>query len=226
MRGHGLDRHQIDRPPFLGLLRQQLSEDLDTDVLNLGLWGSRGALFKVTPTSHGYTVVAKGSPAHFVQCLKHEAEVYQCLHSIQGIHVPVCLGDLDLTCPYPFEGIVDLVHMMFLRFGGRFIQRHINAENRSHLIQKARDSMQAIHALGILHRDAMPRNLLWSAEMDQVMVVDFERASIVQSRPALGHVSPNQERKSGSKREGSCRMFATELAHLTTELKACNNLCG
>ena len=225
---HGLDRHQIDRPTFLRLLRKQLSTNLDTDVINLGVWGARGALFKVTLTSHGYTVVAKATSAHLVQYLEHEAKVYRRLQSIQGIHVPVCLGSVDLIRTYPYEGVVGLVHMILLSFGGRPIRWYLNTGNRANLIESARCSMKAIHELGVIHRDAMPRNMLWSVEINRVMVIDFERAEIASDQPrtALGQVSPNRKRKRGTEGEKGSDAFSNELRLIARELQVCNNTHG
>ena len=192
---HGESHHQIDQPNFLILLRQQLSRDLDTDCDALRIHGSRGALFKVSLTSHGYTVAAKGTIVEFVADLRHEAATYERLRPIQGIHVPVHLGNLDLDRPYFYDGIARLVHMMFLSFGGRVIFGLMNADNQPYLAQRVQRSIQAIHELGVLHRDPFPRNILWNAEIDQAMIIDFERAKVLEGRPVLGAVSPNRKRK-------------------------------
>jgi len=195
VRDHGEGRHQIDRPNFLELMRHQLSQDLDTDCKPVGLRGSRGVLFKVRLTSHGYTVAAKCTPIDFIAHLRHEAAIYERLRPIQGIHVPVHLGNVDLVRPYFYEGIAEIVHMMFLSFGGTLISQHINANNRSDLIEQVGRSIQAIHRLGVLHRDAMPRNMLWNEEVRQVMVIDFERAAVPKLGAVLGVISPNRKRK-------------------------------
>ena len=163
-------------------MRQQLSKDLDNDCEPVGLHGARGALFKVRLTSHGYTL-AQG------------AAIYKRLRPIQGVHVPVHLGNIDLDRPYFYDGIAEIVHMMFLSFEGRLISRHISADNRPYLINQVECSIQAVHRLGVLHRDAMPRNMLWNAEIGQAMMIDFERAEILKPRAVLGVISPNRKRK-------------------------------
>jgi hypothetical protein len=45
-----------------------------------------------------------------------------------------------------------------------------------------------------LHKDLMPRNILWNEETKRVMVIDFERAEVEQ-RTVLGVVSANRKRK-------------------------------
>ncbi|KAI5362607.1 hypothetical protein J4E82_011684, partial [Alternaria postmessia] len=111
-----------------------------------------------------------------------------------GIHVPVHLGNIDLETPYYYEGIVDLVHMMFLSFGGHLISQHLTAENKALVSEQVRLSADAIHRLGVLHRDLMLRNILWNEETGHVMVIDFERAEMEQ-RTVLGAISANRKRK-------------------------------
>ncbi|KAI9815587.1 MAG: hypothetical protein M1832_005448 [Thelocarpon impressellum] len=223
VRDHGSGRHRIDQSTFLQLLGQQLSTDRDTDVVNLGVWGARGALFQVTLTSHGYTVAAKGTPAHFVQHLRHEAAVYRRLQAIQGVHIPVCLGSVALVRPYIFEGAVHLVRMLLLSFGGKPLYRFVNAENRLRLVAQVQSSMRAIHDLGVIHGDAMPRNVLWNPQTERVMMIDFERATLLPGRMPLGSVSPNRKRKraaGGAKVHGA---FKREVIQLTRELSAFDN---
>ena len=41
----------------------------------------------------------------------------------------------------------------------------------------------------------MPRNILWSEETGQAMVIDFERAEVVEPRTILGVVSANRKKR-------------------------------
>ncbi|KAF2752446.1 hypothetical protein EJ05DRAFT_495259 [Pseudovirgaria hyperparasitica] len=192
---HGTLKHQIDRATFLQLMQEQLANDMDHDVECLRVHGSRGVLFRVRLSSHGYTVAAKGTPACFVQHLRHEADVYERLRPIQGQSVPVHLGNIDLPRPYYYDGIAELVHIMFMSHGGRPIAKYITPKNRALLSQQTECAFTAIHNLAVLHKDPMPRNLLWSAETQQVLVIDFERAQLPPMRPVLGVLSPNRKRK-------------------------------
>ncbi|OCL01491.1 hypothetical protein AOQ84DRAFT_434837 [Glonium stellatum] len=195
VRDHGRNHHQIGQPTFLNLIRRQLSNDLDTDCEPVGVHGARGALFKVRLTSHGYTVAAKSTVIDFVDHLKHEANIYKRLRPIQGINAPVHLGNIDLHRPYFYDGIAKLVHMMFLSYAGQPISQHICADNRIYLTNQVQRSIQAVHELGVLHRDARPRNILWNTEVGQAMIIDFERAEIRELRSVLGVVSPNRKKK-------------------------------
>jgi hypothetical protein len=175
---HGADRHAIDQPTFLRLLRRQLGRSLDDGVHDYGTCGARGAFFKVTLLSHGYTVAGKASPVYHVKHLRHESKVYERLRPLQGRGIPVHLGSLDLPHPYPYAGYIDLVHMMFMSFGGVTVLRNIDDDNRSRITAQTEQSLRAMHRLGVLHRDALPRNILWHPKNEQVMLIDFERAEL------------------------------------------------
>ena len=94
--------------------------------------------------------------------------------------------------------------MMLLSFGGKRISQHYR-ENRDLVSQQVDVSAQALHNLGVLHRDLMPRNMLWNEEAEKVMIIDFDRAKIVeeQPRPALRQISNNRARKD---KPGACMM--------------------
>lgn len=79
---HG--KRHLRQLEFLGLVREQLARDRGrvTDCEPLWISGSRGAMFKVTLTSHDYTVIAKGVRHHHVLHLNNEAKVYYHLRSI------------------------------------------------------------------------------------------------------------------------------------------------
>ena len=64
-------RHALDQKTLARQIRIQLKENPDGCEL-LGKQGARGALFKLTLESDGYTFVAKGSVEAFVPKLKHE----------------------------------------------------------------------------------------------------------------------------------------------------------
>ena len=187
---HGVDRHRINQSTLLQLLHRQLALDVDS-MENLGIHGSRGAIFRITLTSDGYTMLAKCSPIYFARRLQHEATVYNQLRPIQGVYVPVCLGVIPLDKPYPYYGVVNLSHMLLLSFGGQTIDECINLTNQSRLLDRARHAMQEMHQLGVLHHDAAPRNVLYNAKDNAVMIIDFERAWLTPVRTALSEISSN-----------------------------------
>jgi serine/threonine protein kinase len=85
--------------------------------------------------------------------------------------------------------------------------------------------MQAIHKLKVLHRDAMPRNILRNSMSGQVVVIDFERAEIQALRVALGVISPNRKRKRGygggidERAKRDCNVFMREMGKVRNELR-------
>ena len=194
--------HNLDSQDFLWLIQQQLYKDRDADCDPWWLQGARGAMFTVTLASHGYTVAAKATVFAYVTDLKHEQAVYESLRAVQGTYVPVCLGGVDLLKPYYYRG-VELVHMMFMAWGGECLYRpgpklaHVKGKD---IAQMAAECLTAIHAFGVLHRDAMTRNMLWNEESGRVMLVDFERSVVLatkqkQQRRPLGMISGNRKRK-------------------------------
>jgi hypothetical protein len=221
---HGRDSHQIDRSSFLVLMRHQLARDLDADFEPMGLPFTSGVPFKVRLAIYGYTLFAKGTSVELIHRLKCEAAVYNRLKSIQGIHVPVHLGNIDLDQSYYYQG-ASVVHLMFLSFGGTPILRHMNDENKTALIQQTKSAIHAIHQLKVLHQDAMPRNILWNSVTGQPMVIDFERAKISALLVALGVTSPNRKRKRDAsddmsqQRTNSPDPFQSEMNRVMFELR-------
>ena len=191
-------------------MRSQLARDRDSNCEPLYIRGARGSLFKLALAFHGYTVAAKGTISTLIPYLRHEATVYKRLRSLQGVCIPVCLGTIDLVRPYYNNGS-RIVHMLFLSWGGTRIDRHIDRNNEGDMLAQATNSLQAIHRLGVLHHDAMPRNMLWNTEGGSVMFVDFERAKVVErkvtkKRTELGTISPNQ------------RLYTMEVKNMRVEL--------
>ena len=192
--------HNLDSQEFLWLMQEQLSKDRDTDCYPLWVQGARGAMFKVTLTSYGYTVAAKATVFPFVTDLKHEAAVYECMRKIQGTYVPACLGGIDLLKPYYYRG-VELIHMMFMAWGGKSLGgcgRSLTHKEED-ISQMAAECVEGMHALGVLHRDVATRNMLWNEECGRVMFVDFERSVVFETkqkqRQPLGVISGNRKRK-------------------------------
>ena len=204
--------HNLDSQDFLWLIQEQLSKDRDTDCDPWWVQGARGAMFKVTLTSHGYTVAAKATVFAYVQDLQHEAAVYECLRELQGTYVPVCLGGVNLVKPYYHRG-VELVHMMLMAWGGNSLSRCGRSLGmvEEGVSQMAAEGVQAMHALGVLHRDIATRNMLWNEECGGVMFVDFERSVVFETkkkqRQPLGMISGNRKRKMpvGTYKDETCQ---------------------
>jgi predicted Ser/Thr protein kinase len=212
--------HPITRDIWLRLLQKQLAQTLDDNVEPLWIQGARGIMFKVTLSGYGYTVVAKGTVSAFVEDLQHEAAVYQQLRGLQGIYVPVFLGAVDLERPYYYDFQVRVIHMMFLSWGGDRIDSGSLAEDeRQKRKQEVVCSVQAIHAEGILHKDIRTENVLWNEEVGRVMLIDFERAALVDPlrRPLLP-ASPNLKRKRSVGKGTGSAYKNTSINRMCTEI--------
>jgi hypothetical protein len=190
------DHHPLDHETWLGLLHDQLSEDLDHDIEPLlDQQGARGAIFRVTLSAYGYTFLAKGTVPVFVEDLAHEAAVYQRLEHLQGVCVPVFLGAVKLEHPYYYDFGVRIGHMVFLSWAGHCLNEKKISEMMQHdmLSQELIRSLSAVHSAGVLQADVRAPNALWNGETDRVFVIDFERAHIVNDRylPLLQESSSN-----------------------------------
>jgi hypothetical protein len=224
---HGADRHQLNTAMLIKLLDQQLSKDPDPNkelgCESLHIHGSRGALFKITLWSHGYTFVGKGVPINFIECAKREEMIYSHLREIQGQYVPVVLGGLNLRRPFSYDGIAMMVHLTLMSYAGRNLTRQHEIDE-AQLIAQAETSLCTIHDLGILHSDPIPGNMIWNEENRLVMFIDFERAQY-QKRIPLGTIAANQKRKrvtsikdkSPNKRSDS---FQRELSRMRSALRS------
>jgi hypothetical protein len=219
MRDHG--SVHIDQQQFLVLIRSQLAVDRgpDADCVPLHLSGSRGSLFKVRLSSHGYTLVAKGVEGMDAALLRHENEVYDCIRALQGEYVPVCLGTVDLIEPYYFDSGV-FKHFLFMSYAGRPVFK--SGQVKAGIVDKIVTAFTELHKCHILHCDAEPRNVLYDVRISRCMIVDFERASI-HTRPPLGPISRSgQNRKRKRTLEKDKRdVFTIELQALQLSLSRC-----
>ena len=181
---HG--KKHLKRPVFLRLMREQMARDRGhvTDCEPLWIGGSRGAMFKITLTTHGYTVIAKGMQLHDVPHLQHEAKIYRQLRPIQGIHIPVCLGSIDLVLPYYHKG-GEFVRLLYLSYAGVPVFRGINGGNKTGILSNISNAMEAIHRLRVLHCDPMPRNIMWDEKSGAVQIVDFERSKVQEQQKKM-----------------------------------------
>ena len=192
--------HQLSGEEFRMLLDEQLRRGRGNACQPLWMQGARGALFRVTLTSHGYTVVGKGTVTGFIKDLRHEAEVYRRLVKLQGIHIPICLGSIDLDKPFYYDTGVRIMHFLLLSWVGKCLDdsKTASGTNRQTWTSNLVCAVNAIHAAGVLHQDVRMPNLLWNDETKRVMVIDFERAEIIKAqavRQALAPISPNRKRK-------------------------------
>ncbi|KAB8356476.1 hypothetical protein FH972_024059 [Carpinus fangiana] len=193
VKSHG--KEHIKPGLLLELVQEQLATDRgrDADCCPLYMHGSRGALLKIRLTSHGYTLVGKAVESSKLRYLQHEKRVYDHIHDLQGLTVPVCLGMINLACPY-YYSIAELEHVMLLSWAGCSLLSPIHAERRANLVEPVRDAYQRLHSRGVLHEDPALRNILIDQAREKVMLVDFERSKLPR-RQALSELSPYRKRK-------------------------------
>ncbi|KAI9781078.1 MAG: hypothetical protein M1839_006356 [Geoglossum umbratile] len=172
--GPGMTHHAISKESFPRLLREQLDRSLDIDCYPIGKHGARGYMFKLTLTAYGYTVIGKGTMKMDSPCLRYERSVYDHLSSIQGTHIPVCLGHTNLVWPYAYDINIKISDFLLLSFVGEdSLYDHNEGQYED------TKALEQIHNAGVVHNDVRSPNILWSEEATGLMLIDLERAEIV-----------------------------------------------
>ncbi|KAG6106683.1 hypothetical protein E4U31_000666 [Claviceps sp. LM219 group G6] len=178
-------RHPVNHSEWLSLLWAQFKHSIDEGIVFLGIFGAKGWCFKITLLAYGYTFVGKGAVPANVESLQHESNIYKQLEPIQGSHVPVFLGAVDLrkmNKHYWIDIRVHVVHFMFLSWGGHHVEQDemVKLEiPRSRLIELAEQAMDSVHEKGVIHQDMRWENVLFNPETKGVMVIDFEQSDLV-----------------------------------------------
>ena len=196
----GAGRHTIDVEEFRSLLFTQLSKTMNTDIKILGVQGARGAIFKLTLASHGYTMIGKGTPPWYVPDLENERAIYNHLGEIQGNVVPVCLGAIHLQRRYFYHPTVPIFYWLLLSFAGQSLDWQDFEARKPDVSALGRELLRR----GISHQDLSPNNILWDEAAKKLMVVGFERSiTRVVRREALEESSGNRKRKQSTQEDGS-----------------------
>lgn len=183
-------KHLLSKQQFGAMVQRQLAMTLDRNCKDLKIQGSRGALFRITLASHGYTFVGKGTRDVFVPDLMHEGRMYDRLRCIQGKLIPVYLGNIDLDRPWLDLG-VRIIYMLLMSWGGERIDKVKGVRNFETEIMRFESK---IARMGVQHKDIRPPNMLWNQESNGVMFIDLERATEIR-RIALQELPVNRKRK-------------------------------
>ena len=116
--------------------------------------------------------------------------------------MPVFLGAIDLQSmdkTYHYAHRVYVVHMTFLSWAGCCIEKG-GVSSDKELETKAIQSLRMIHQQGVIHRDIWMANMLFNRENNGVMVIDFERAALLETpRCPLAQVIPNKRKRAQAK---------------------------
>ncbi|KAI9781072.1 MAG: hypothetical protein M1839_006349 [Geoglossum umbratile] len=172
--GPGMTSHPISKDSFVRLLCEQLDQSLDVDCTPLGKHGSIGYIFQLTLTAYGYTIIGKGTKIEDAPTIRYEQSIYDHLFSIQGMHIPVCLGTLDLVWPYAYDIAIKISHFLLLSFVNEYsLYEHNYGQYWD------TKPLRRIHEAGVMHNDVRSPNILSSAETGSLMLIDFEQAEIV-----------------------------------------------
>ncbi|KLJ12392.1 hypothetical protein EMPG_12577 [Blastomyces silverae] len=178
--GQACKKHLITKEDLCSLTKKQLACSLDEDCECLdreGLYGRIGVLFKITLTKYGYTFVAKGVQVVDESDLAHEACVYAQLSHLQGMKVPVFLGNITLEQPYPLVSLARVTQMMLMSWAGRRV-REKSCPKDVNIKKEEEEILHELASSGIIHHDMSTANLVWNPEQKQVMAIDFDQAAI------------------------------------------------
>lgn len=134
---------------------------------------------------YGYTFVGKGTIQAFIPDLEHEGDVYRRLKPIQGAYVPVLLGTINLRAlgrTYYFEHRVYIIHLTLLSYGGESI-RHISRQAYPANLRKKHLSkiLHMVHQQGVVHEDIRADNILFCRDINETMLIDFERSKLLET---------------------------------------------
>lgn len=208
------DSHQINCLQLSSLLTSQLALDPKNGCTPLKLGSLPGRLdnidkhviFRITLTSHGYTLIGKATQMITVRKLRREREAYLILRKMQGKKVPVLLGDIFLAKPWslspedvrPQSGSA-MVYMLLLSHAGRplnpFEVEACHSRSITRFEEGVRESQRKD---GSFYQDVREfrkidirgtrlrlepdkirtRNILWNDELGRVMFIDFERVDL------------------------------------------------
>ncbi|KHN93689.1 Protein kinase-like domain protein [Metarhizium album ARSEF 1941] len=173
--GRRVDRHLIGAAELVRRLKKQLDLDLDHNCTPIGPCGASGAPFKITCATYGYTVVGKGTTSKHWGEVSREAEVYGVLQRAQGSAVPVFLGSINLALTYFLHGAGRIRHMLLMGWGGESVGHTILDGTTQRAISR---SVKEIRRLGVVHLDLRPENILWNAELQRALIIDFHLCTL------------------------------------------------
>ncbi|KAJ6041277.1 uncharacterized protein N7446_010834 [Penicillium canescens] len=153
MLGGRADRHPIGATDLVKKLKVQLDQDLDHNCTPIGPWDNIETLGEVS----------------------READVYRVLQRAQGSAVPVFLGAINLAQTYFLHGAGRIRHMLLMGWGGESVGH--NTLDKA--IQLAiHQSVKEIRSFGVVHQDLRPDNILWNAELERALIIDFHLCTL------------------------------------------------
>lgn len=213
-------KHRITKEDICWLLRKQRDRSFDQNCECLdrkGLFGDVGVLFKVTLTEYGYTFVAKSAQKTNEFDLAHEMEVYSRL--AQGTNIPVCLGSIVLTRPYPLVSMAKVTKMLLMSWAGTGLRYNTWPEDVD--IKKETDkTLQTLDQSGVHHGDIRQSNLVWNAERQRVMAIDLQQANIISVAKRKTSPSMLESRKRKRKQTATISSRPSDMISMNLESNA------
>ncbi|RAK89897.1 hypothetical protein BO79DRAFT_144981 [Aspergillus costaricaensis CBS 115574] len=168
------DHHQILPETLVRKIEKQLNKEVGYGCTPISGCASTGALFKITSSTLGYTMVGKGASSDFwKEKVSREADIYRILHQAQGSAVPVVLGTVDLRMAH-FSNGTEINHMLLMAWGGEQIE---NCEDKS-FKREVKRSEKEIRSLGVIHHNIQPQNALWNPELRRALIIDFNYSQL------------------------------------------------
>lgn len=187
---HGSQRHSIGPLEFIGQLHGQLVRDRALGFEQLHVCGRTGYLMKATLLSRGYTVIIKATTVEKQHRLQEEADNYRRLGSLQGQHIPVCLGIFKPRIAYWYHGQL-MAQMMILSWAGTRLQHVIDDQNSRFFHQEREKALAVLRSRGVIHGDSEWRNMLWDDLSERLFVIDLEEVKWLKRPGALEPTSGN-----------------------------------
>ena len=212
---HGGQRHSMGPQEFTRQLHRQLARDRDLGFEQLHICGRTGYLMKATLLSRGYTVIIKATTGEKHHRLLAEVDNYHHLRSLQGQHIPVCLGTFTPRVTYWYHGEL-MARMMILSWSGTRLQHVINDENSSVFHQERDKALAVLRSHGVLHNDSEWRNMLWDDIGGRLVIIDLEDVKLLKRPRALEPTSGNARHARRAKaRKSRQRLLSSSTAVYT-----------
>ncbi|KAJ5902656.1 hypothetical protein N7495_003184 [Penicillium taxi] len=173
-RGQDFINYPINSEDLIPLLKAQLDENIDR-CIPFGNCGAYGASFKLICAEYGYVFVGKGTTSVLWKEVSREAQVYHILQKAQASAVPVFLDQIDLAKVCFLHGAGEIRHMLIIGWGGNSTA---TMELTPELLKHIHKSTKEIKALGTVHEDLRPDNVLWNEELGRALIIDFHRSTL------------------------------------------------